>query len=193
MSPSNVALPFGGIWAPSDTWFLGPPTNPHTKWHLDQLSCFCRASLQQWTKSSLSCDVALKCNAILFYIRWVSCWSQWHWSFGFVYVMLTVTTTHAHMLLLACMPTLPNVLQLAIETIHSTACKYITLISYLVFFSLPSVLWRCRLGLRNSTRPVKMEWWGVDVVFCLERGVDCLHMIQLMPLLSQNPIMSCLI
>jgi len=31
------------------------------------------------------------------------------------------------------------------------------------------------------------------VVICLERGADCLHMVQLMPLLSPNPIISCLI
>jgi len=28
----------------------------------------------------------------------------------------------------------------------------------------------------------KTDWWGVGVVFCLERGAD-LHMAQLMPLL----------
>jgi len=33
----------------------------------------------------------------------------------------------------------------------------------------------------------------VDVVICLERGADCLHMVQLMPLPSQNPIFSCII
>ena len=42
---------------------------------------------------------------------------------------------------------------------------------------LPSVLWRCWLGVRKSIRPVKIEWWGVDVVICLERGADCLHMV----------------
>jgi len=29
--------------------------------------------------------------------------------------------------------------------------------------------------------PVKTDWWGADVVICLERGAD-LHMAQLMPL-----------
>ena len=28
----------------------------------------------------------------------------------------------------------------------------------------------------------KIEWWGVGVVICLERGADCLHIVQLMPL-----------
>ena len=56
-----------------------------------------------------------------------------------------------------------------------------------------SVLWRCWLGVRKSMRPVKTDWWGVGVVICLERGADCLHMVQLMPLLSPNPIISCLI
>ena len=38
-----------------------------------------------------------------------------------------------------------------------------------------------------------MEWWGADMVICLERGADDLHMVQLMPLpphhllLLQNP------
>ena len=33
----------------------------------------------------------------------------------------------------------------------------------------------------------------VMVWLCLERGAYCLHMVQLMPLPSQNPIISCLI
>jgi len=37
----------------------------------------------------------------------------------------------------------------------------------------------------------KTEWWGAGVVICLERDAD-LHMAQLMPLLCQNPIISCL-
>ena len=31
------------------------------------------------------------------------------------------------------------------------------------------------------------------MVVCLERGADCLHTVQLMPLPSPNPITSCLI
>jgi len=45
----------------------------------------------------------------------------------------------------------------------------------------PSVLWRCWLGGRKSTRTVKKQWWGASVVFCLKRGAD-LHTAQLMPL-----------
>ena len=37
------------------------------------------------------------------------------------------------------------------------------------------------MGSRKGIRPVKTEWWGADVVICLERGAD-LHMAQLMPL-----------
>ena len=48
-------------------------------------------------------------------------------------------------------------------------------------------------GVRKSIRPVQIEWWGVGVVICLERGADCLHMVQLMPLPSQNSIIFCLI
>jgi len=38
-----------------------------------------------------------------------------------------------------------------------------------------SVLWHCWLGVRKSIRPVNIEWWGVSVVICLERGADCLQ------------------
>jgi len=31
------------------------------------------------------------------------------------------------------------------------------------------------------------------MVICLEQGADCLHMVQLMPLPSQNSVVSCLI
>jgi len=31
-------------------------------------------------------------------------------------------------------------------------------------------------------RPVKIEWWGVGVVICLDGGADCLHMVQQIPL-----------
>jgi len=34
---------------------------------------------------------------------------------------------------------------------------------------------------------------GVVVVICLEQGADCLHVVQLMPLPSQNSVISCLI
>ena len=44
-----------------------------------------------------------------------------------------------------------------------------------------SVLWRCWSGVRKGIWPVKTEWWGSDVVICLERGAD-LHIAQLMPL-----------
>ena len=33
----------------------------------------------------------------------------------------------------------------------------------------------------------KTEWWGAGVVICLERGADCLHMVQLMPLHPKTP------
>jgi len=45
-----------------------------------------------------------------------------------------------------------------------------------------SVLWHCWLGGRKGIRPLKTECWGAGVVICLEQGVDCLHMVQLMPL-----------
>ena len=36
------------------------------------------------------------------------------------------------------------------------------------------MLWHCWLGVRKSIRPVKIEWWGVSVVICLQRGADCM-------------------
>ena len=49
------------------------------------------------------------------------------------------------------------------------------------------VPWHCWLGVRKSIQPVKIEWWGVGVVICLERGADCLHMVQLIPLHPKTP------
>ena len=46
---------------------------------------------------------------------------------------------------------------------------------------LPSVLWHCWLGGRKGIWRVKSEWWGSDVVICLERGADLLT-AQLMPM-----------
>jgi len=53
--------------------------------------------------------------------------------------------------------------------------------------SVPSVRLRCWLGASKSIRPVNVDWWGVGVVIRLERGADCLHMVQLMPLPSPKP------
>ena len=66
---------------------------------------------------------------------------------------------------------------------HSLCC------SHCIFChcSNPAVLWHCWLGVRKSVRPVNIEWWGVGVVICLDRGADCLHMVQLMPLQPQTP------
>ena len=57
----------------------------------------------------------------------------------------------------------------------------------LLFSGLPSLLWHSWLGVSKSIRPVNIEWWGVDVVICLEWGADCLHMVQLMPLHPKTP------
>jgi len=50
-----------------------------------------------------------------------------------------------------------------------------------------SLLWHCRLGVMKSIQPVKIAWWGVGVVICLQRGADCLHTVQLMPLHPETP------
>ena len=57
---------------------------------------------------------------------------------------------------------------------------------------MPSLHWHCWLGVRQSFRPEKkFEWRGVGVVICLERGADCLLMVQLVPLPFPSPIMWC--
>ena len=43
------------------------------------------------------------------------------------------------------------------------------------------MLLHCWLGIRKSIWPVKNDWWGVDVVICLERDANCLRVVQLMP------------
>jgi len=57
----------------------------------------------------------------------------------------------------------------------------------------PSVLWHCWLGVRKSIRPVKIGWWGVGVVICLEWDADCLHYRPADVIAFQNPVISCLI
>ena len=52
---------------------------------------------------------------------------------------------------------------------------------------LPSALRHCWLGARKSIWSVKIEWWGVGMVICRERGADCLHIVQLMPLQPKIP------
>jgi len=45
--------------------------------------------------------------------------------------------------------------------------------------------------MRNTIQPVNIEWWCVGlVIICLERGADFFHMVHLMLLPSQNPIIS---
>jgi len=62
--------------------------------------------------------------------------------------------------------------------------KAVLLINYFasLYRYLNKVLWRCWLGIRKSNQAVKIEQWGISVVICLERGADCLYMVQLMPL-----------
>jgi len=52
-----------------------------------------------------------------------------------------------------------------------SASKFGKTVCVLCWF-MPLVLWHCWLGVRNSIRPIKIEWWGVGVVICLEQGAD---------------------
>jgi len=85
--------------------------------------------------------------------------------------------------------------QLWVETYQCWICKLATTDDYILLYTLlskllnpckwitmSSVLWHCWLGVRKSMRPVKIDWWGADVVICLERGANDMHMVQLMPL-----------
>ena len=57
-------------------------------------------------------------------------------------------------------------------TVLTVATDYVLwLFSWLLLSSRPSVLWHYRLGIRKSIWAVKIvEWWGVGVVICLQRG-----------------------
>ena len=57
----------------------------------------------------------------------------------------------------------------------------------IVQFMCLTVLWHCWLGARKSIWPVKIKWWGVGVVICLERDTDCLHNGPADATASQNP------
>ena len=57
---------------------------------------------------------------------------------------------------------------------------HIHLLVFMLSVLMLSVFGHCWLGIRKSIRPLKIEWWGLGVVICLERGADCLHVVQLM-------------
>jgi len=70
-------------------------------------------------------------------------------------------------------------LHFVLDRLHHVICMHYIDTAFIAF-------WHCWLGVRKSIRPVKIEWWSVGVVICLELGADCFHMIQLMPLPSPS-------
>ena len=65
--------------------------------------------------------------------------------------------------------------------VRRTCKQFLELICTLVVFRfvfcvfvcvcyLPFSVWHCCLGARKIIRPIKIEWWGVGVVVCLEQG-----------------------
>jgi len=72
--------------------------------------------------------------------------------------------------------------------LYHSSCTVSVLITVEIFLSLcrysHSVLWHCWLTIRKNIQLVKIECWGVSMVFYPERGADCLHMVWLMPLPS---------
>jgi len=63
--------------------------------------------------------------------------------------------------------------------------KQLDFVHLYILYIEPSVLCHCWLGDRKSNQPVKNERWGAGVVIHLERGADCLHMVQ--PLHPETP------
>ena len=64
------------------------------------------------------------------------------------------------------------------------------IVFYLIFFVCYCAFSALTLLLgRQVEHPAfkKIDWWGVGVIICLERGADCLHMVQLMPLHPKTP------
>jgi len=59
------------------------------------------------------------------------------------------------------------------------------MLDFNAFSALTLLVWR-----QEEHPACKNERWDVGVVM---QSADCLHMVQLMPLPSQNPIISCLI
>jgi len=59
-----------------------------------------------------------------------------------------------------------------------------------VIFCYKTFCLQCFDTVRKSIRPVNIEWWGADVVICLQRGADCLHMVKLIPLSSPSSLAS---
>jgi len=52
---------------------------------------------------------------------------------------------------------------------------------------LHSMRWHCWLSTMKTIQPTETQWWGVDVVLCVEQGADCLQI----PLSFQNLTISC--
>ena len=80
------------------------------------------------------------------------------------------------------------------NTVYKTyfACIYHLVVNFWIFILYNGVylqmyIYTHGLGIMESIRHVKIEWWGVGVVICLERGADCLHVVQLMSLHPKNP------
>ena len=117
-------------------------------------------------------------------LAWLSVWSE-------VQTCLWPSWCHCHSLSLApvksrlVLPFWYRLTQVVLEKRPLNGC------SIRWTLCLP-VLWHCWLGVQKSIRPVKIEWWGVDEVICLEQGADCLYYRPADVTASQNPII-CLI
>jgi len=80
-------------------------------------------------------------------------------------------------------------LTVLIKTRYINKSTVIIILLLLLLLLLPSVL-RHSVGTRKSTRPVKIEWWGVGVLIRQEWRADCLRMVQLTPVPSLSSLAS---
>ena len=55
------------------------------------------------------------------------------------------------------------------DAIESRRSRESYLTNFTNWFAMPSVLRHCWLGVRKSIRPVKIQWWGVDMVQLMPR------------------------
>jgi len=91
---------------------------------------------------------------------------------------------------LSCIRILSTVISSRLYIHHLKTQQAFTWSKLLLIFCASAFAWGALtllVGHQEEHSTCKIEWWGVGVVLCLERGADCLHMVQLMPLHPETP------
>jgi len=91
---------------------------------------------------------------------------------------------------LSCIQILSTVISSRLYIHHLKTQQAFTWSKLLLIFCASAFAWGALtllVGHQEEHSTCKIEWWGVGVVLCLERGADCLHMVQLMPLHPETP------